>query len=160
MVNPFIVDTDQQQTDGELIQEALNGNRDSLTKLISCHQAWIYNIAMRMVLAPADAEDITQEILIKVMTKLSTYDSSKASFRTWLYRIGVNHVINMNKKSYEMGITTLEKYYSFIDVTPDKHIEPSPETKLFIDDLAISCVLGSLLYGQTAATDLYPGGYI
>jgi len=145
MYNPFIVNSSDDVTDMDLIQQTLNGNREAITELVARHQAWIYNVALRMVLVPEDAEDITQEILIKMITKLSTYDSTKASFRTWLNRIVVNHVINMKKSGYEQGISTFEKYYSFVDTIPDKHIEPTPETKLIIDDLAIGCVMGALL---------------
>ncbi len=145
MYNPFIVDTHEDTTDGELIFQTLEGNQDALELLVSQNQAWIYNIAFRMVLVAEDAEDITQEILIKMITKLSTYDSQKASFHTWLYRIVVNHVINMKKAGYEKSISKLEDYYSFIETIPDEKITVTPEAKLVIKDVMIGCVLGALL---------------
>jgi RNA polymerase sigma factor (sigma-70 family) len=57
--------------------------------LIARHQAWIYNIVLRMVYNPYDAEDATQEILIKLLNSLSTFEG-RSQFRTWLYRIVVN----------------------------------------------------------------------
>lgn len=145
MYNPFVVDKSEDTKDGELIRQTLKGDRDALELLISRHQAWIYNIAFRMVLVAEDAEDITQEILIKMITKLSTYDCKKASFRTWLYRIVTNHVINMKKKGYEKSISTLEGYYSFIETFPDEKITTTPETNLVIKDVMVGCVLGALL---------------
>ncbi|MCK5000370.1 MAG: RNA polymerase sigma factor [Anaerohalosphaera sp.] len=146
MYNPFIVNKNEDAKDGELIHQALNGDQEALTRLVSRHQSWIYNIAFRMVLVTEDAEDVTQEILIKMITKLSTYDSKKAAFRTWLYRIVTNYVINMKKAGYESkSISTLEKYYSFIETTPDEQITPTPETNMIIKDLAIGCVSGVLL---------------
>lgn len=53
---------------------------DSLERLNLRHQAWIYNIAVRMVFGPQDAEEVKQEALIKAVTRLS-------KLRTWLYRI-------------------------------------------------------------------------
>lgn len=82
MFNPFVKDINRDNEDGELIGQVLNGNQESLEQLILRHQAWIYNIAFRMVLVAEDAEDITQEILIKMMTKLSSYNPTKASFHT------------------------------------------------------------------------------
>jgi RNA polymerase sigma factor (sigma-70 family) len=145
MYNPFVVDISEDTKDSKLIHQALNGDQKALELLISRHQAWIYNIAFRMVLVAEDAEDITQEILIKMITKLSTYDCKKASFRTWLYRIVTNHVINMKKKGYEKSISTLEGYYSFIDNIPDEKITTTPETNLVINDVMVGCVLGALL---------------
>ena len=119
MYNPFVTDRNEDTKDGELISQALDGNKEALGLLVSKHQAWIYNIAFRMVLVAEDAEDITQEILLKMITKLSTYDCKKASFHTWLYRIMVNHVINMKKRGYEESVSILEEYYSFIEKIPD-----------------------------------------
>jgi RNA polymerase sigma factor (sigma-70 family) len=145
MFNPFIIDENETAQDNELISQSLDGDKAAISKLIARHQAWIYNIAFRMVLVAQDAEDITQEILIKMVTKLSSYDSTKASFRTWLYRIAKNHVINMQKAGYEKSITTADQYYSFIETTPDEAIQETPETKMIIEDLAISCTMGVLL---------------
>ena len=68
--------------------------------LVLRHQAWIYNIAIRMVFQPQDAEEVTQEVLVKVITKLSTF-KGESKFRTWLYRIAANHVLNMKRRSAE-----------------------------------------------------------
>jgi len=145
MINPFVNDTRSDKEDRELIRASLKGDRDSLERLIARHQAWIYNVAFRMVLVAEDAEDITQEILIKVITKLSTYDPTRASFHTWLYRIVANHVINMRKRGYEEAITKLERYYSFVETIPDREIASTPENELVIQDVMVGCVLGALL---------------
>ncbi|MCP4610880.1 MAG: RNA polymerase sigma factor [Planctomycetes bacterium] len=145
MYNPFAADSNEDIKNDELIRQALSGNKEALEHLILRHQAWIYNIAFRMVLVAEDAEDVTQEILIKMITKLSTYDSKKASFRTWLYRIVVNHVINMKKRGYEEAVSVLEDYYSFIEKIPDEEITVTPEISLIINDVIVGCVLGALL---------------
>ena len=73
MFNPFAENAEGQATDAELVELAKNGDRAALEKLVLRHQAWIYNIAVRMVFQPQDAEEVTQEVLIKVITKLSTF---------------------------------------------------------------------------------------
>ncbi len=145
MYNPFIADSNEDSKDIELICQALGGDKGNLERLILRHQAWIYNIAFRMVLVAEDAEDITQEVLIKMIMKLSTYDSKKASFRTWLYRIVVNHVINMKKRGYEEAVSVLEEYYSFIEKIPDEETTVTPEINLVMNDVIVGCVLGALL---------------
>ncbi|MCP4897695.1 MAG: RNA polymerase sigma factor [bacterium] len=144
-INPFTTDESAQAGDKHLVVEALAGNHAALEKLITRHQPWIYNLAFRMVMVHDDAEDVTQEVLIKVITKLAGYDSSKGAFRTWLYRIVVNHVINMKSRGYEAAISELDSYYSFVTQIPDQEPDGSPETQLVIDDLSIGCVMGVLL---------------
>ena len=51
--------------DQSLVQRARAGDRDALEALIKRHQGWIYNLAVRMLFHPQDAEDATQEILTK-----------------------------------------------------------------------------------------------
>ncbi len=91
MKNPLLDKTDQDKKDNILIQSALEGDKASLEILIKRHQDWIYNIALRMVWDPEDAKDVTQEVLIKIITHLSGF-KGKSSFRTWAYRIVTNHV--------------------------------------------------------------------
>ena len=73
MFNPFTEVAEGDPTDAELVEQAKNGDRASLEKLVLRHQAWIYNIAVRMVFQPHDAEEVTQEVLVKVITKLGTF---------------------------------------------------------------------------------------
>jgi RNA polymerase sigma factor (sigma-70 family) len=88
---------------------------------------------------------VTQEVLVKVITKLASYDASKGAFRTWLYRIVANHVINMKTRGYEAAVTGFDTYYSFVSQVPDQEPDASPETQMVIEDLAIGCVMGTLL---------------
>src|SRR5882757_2466750 len=100
MVNPFTEVIEGDVEDVDLVEQARNGCRAALEKLILRHQAWIYNIAVRMVFQPHDAEEVTQEVLVKVITKLSTF-KRECKFRTWLYRIAANHVLNMKRHNAE-----------------------------------------------------------
>ena len=95
-IRPFADDYAGDADDNALVARARNGDADAIAGLVERHQPWIYNIARRMLYRPADAEDATQEILIKVVTKLSTFED-RSSFRTWLYRIVVNHVLNVKR---------------------------------------------------------------
>ncbi len=85
MFNPFTEAADGDTTDSHLVEQVKNGDRSALERLVLRHQAWIYNIAIRMVYQPEDAEEVVQEVLVKVITKLSTF-KGESKFRTWLYR--------------------------------------------------------------------------
>src|SRR5712692_9566810 len=104
--------TDRAATDPEdqvLVSSAWSGNRDALEDLVRRHQAWIYNLAIRMLYHPQDAEDATQEILVKALTRLASFEE-RSSFRTWLYRIAVNHLLNTKRGRLEPGTTSFACY--------------------------------------------------
>src|SRR6185437_11105107 len=75
MIHPNpLADAALTETDDQaLVRLVQPGSKEALDLLINRHQRWIYNIALRMVCLPQDAEDATQEILIKALTKLSTF---------------------------------------------------------------------------------------
>jgi len=64
MFNPFVERTDADTSDVALVDQAKSGDRAALERLVLRHQAWIYNIAIRMVFHPQDAEEVTQEVLV------------------------------------------------------------------------------------------------
>ncbi len=147
MHNPFAELVDE-STDYELIEQSKNGSQASLEKLILRHQAWVYNIALRMVFHPHDAEEVTQEVLIKVITRLSTFNG-ESKFRTWLYRIAINHVLNMRRRGGESDQQTFSTYADAINATPDLDL-PDPksvpvEVPLLVEEAKISCTTGMLL---------------
>src|SRR3954449_11225516 len=105
MFNPFSEVAGSGSVDVELVEQAKSGDRSALEKLVLRHQAWVYNIAVRMVFRPQDAEEVTQEVLVKAIAKLSTF-KVESMFRPWLYRIAANHVLNMKRRSAEARTTT------------------------------------------------------
>jgi RNA polymerase sigma factor (sigma-70 family) len=145
---PFAAAAVPDVEDEDLVRQAQGGDRQALERLIARHQAWIYNISLRMVYLPQDAEDVTQEILVKVITKLSTF-GERSSFRTWLYRIVVNHVLNMRRRRADEVGWTFARYADSLDATPDMDL-PDPrqvpaDVRLLVDEARIGCTTGMLL---------------
>jgi RNA polymerase sigma factor (sigma-70 family) len=120
MFNPFTEIANGDLVDSDLVQQATSGDRVALEQLVLRHQAWIYNIAVRMVFQPQDAEEVMQEVLVKVIIKLSTF-KGESNFRTWLYHIVANHVLNMKRRSAETLELSFAKYGAAIDNTPDRN---------------------------------------
>jgi RNA polymerase sigma factor (sigma-70 family) len=146
--NPLAETDPTDADDRELIARIKDGNRDALEALIRRHQGWIYNIALRMVYFPEDAEDVTQEILIKLLSSLSSFEG-KSRFRTWLYRIVVNHVLNMKRSRAEDAGYTFEIYRDGLRSAPDLEL-PDPnsvpaDVQLLVDEARIGCSMGMLL---------------
>src|SRR5881227_448509 len=137
-----------EDVDPGLVTRANAGEQPALEELVRRHQAWIYNIAIRMLAHPQDAEDATQEILIKLMTRLSTFEG-RSSFRTWLYRIVVNQVLNMKRGRVEEANWTFGKYGDGLNSAPDEEL-PDPKSvpadlKMLVDEARIGCTSGMLL---------------
>ncbi len=132
--------------DSDLILLARQGSKSSLENLVKKHQHYIYNVALKFALSPFDAEDITQEVLIKMITNLSSF-KGESNFRTWLYRITFNHFMKTKKNSLENYITTFENYGNEIDHMNDDELSDLEKTemKLLIEDAKIGCMSGMLL---------------
>jgi RNA polymerase sigma factor (sigma-70 family) len=148
MFNPFAESGPDDSEDADLAKRATTGDRTALEKLVLRHQAWIYNIAVRMVFHPHDAEEVTQEVLVKVITQLSTF-RGESQFRTWLYRIVANHVLNMQRRRAESQTTTFADYGAAIESTPDQDL-PDPnsvpvDVPLLVEEAKLSCTTGMLL---------------
>src|SRR5262249_17678200 len=126
MINPFTEVASTDSEDQELVAQVRNGKREALEALILRHQRWIYNIVLRMVYLPQDAEDATQEILIKLLTRFSTFQG-RSKFRTWLYRLVVNHVLNMKRGRVEAANWTFTKYGDGLNSAPDEEL-PDPKS--------------------------------
>ena len=148
--NPFTDLAAGEGRDQELVHLAKGGSRAALEELVVRHQAWIYNLALRIVHHPEDAKDATQEVLIKLFTRLSTFDG-RSSLRTWLYRIVINHLLNMKRSRAESRDLTFTQYGRSLDDTPDAELElPDPravpaDLQLLIAEARIGCTSGMLL---------------
>jgi len=72
-------------------KRALDGDRDAVEQLVRDLQSDIYGLALRMLWNREDAEDATQEILVRTVTRLSQFDF-RSKLKTWVYRIAVNYI--------------------------------------------------------------------
>src|ERR1700751_4817553 len=149
-INNPLSDNSPDHEDQDLVLRARSGDRQALEDLIQRHQTWIYNIAVRMLHHPQDAEDVTQEILIKVLTRLSSFEG-RSSFRTWLYRIVVNHVLNMKRGRVEVRHASIDfaSYGAALADTPELELaDPkgtSADTDLLVTEAMLSCTSVMLL---------------
>ena len=132
--------------DSDLIKLALVGDKQALQNLIVRHQAFVYNLALKMCRNRDDADDLTQEVFIKAITSLTKF-GGKSKFRTWLYRITVNHFLNTKKKRHELYIDDFESYFRSIEKMPDYELNEAEQDQLkeTIEELRISCTAGMLM---------------
>lgn len=92
-----------------LVERARGGDGDAVDALVGALQHDVYRLALRMTARPEDAEDVTQEVLIKVVTRLESFRGD-ASVRTWAYRIAVRHVLDRRKSRVEALALDFERF--------------------------------------------------
>ena len=145
-MNPFSTTYTTDKTDATLVSEVLLGNKASLNNLIQKHQPFIYNIAWKMIGDPSQAEDLTQEALIKIISNLSSFKGESA-FRTWAYRIVWNHFLNEKKKSNSMFPDNFDDLGNALDNAPsfDISLEEQESKKEEIREVRLQCLSGMLL---------------
>src|SRR5215472_11893894 len=146
-MNPLADNSPTDHEDRNLVMRARSGDRTALEDLLQHHQGWIYNIAVRMLYHPQDAEDATQEILIKILTRLSSFEG-RSTFRTWLYRIVVNHLLNTRRARVEDPEINFRMYGEELDNTPDLELQDpkgAPDANLLVTEAMLACTSGMLL---------------
>ncbi len=77
----------------ELLRLAQRGDNGAVTQLVQTYQQSVYNVCYRMLGESTEAEDATQDTMVKAITNLSSYDASRP-FRPWLLRIASNECID------------------------------------------------------------------
>jgi RNA polymerase sigma-70 factor (ECF subfamily) len=79
--------------DAEFVRRAQAGNSDAFATLVERHQGFVYNLALRVIGSPQEAEDLAQEAFVRAWLALPNF-RGQAQFRTWLYRIVTNLCYN------------------------------------------------------------------
>lgn len=83
----------------ELIQEAVRGSQPAFRAIVEAHQGFVYAVACRFVNDSQDAEDITQEVFIRLWKNLKSY-RHEVKLTTWLYKIVTNRCLDFLKSRH------------------------------------------------------------
>jgi RNA polymerase sigma-70 factor, ECF subfamily len=96
-------------TDNDIIKKIIQGDKDLFAMLMDKYHNELFKYIYNMLGSYSETEDLLQEIFFKLYKNLKKYDSTKAQFRTWMYRISKNYVINhIKSKGYRENKKTLE----------------------------------------------------
>ena len=147
--NPFF-ESSPSDPDEELVAGAKAGGRDQLELLLTHHLPWLFNLALRMLHRRADAEDATQEILLKTIKALPGF-RGEAKFTTWLYRIAFNHLLSVKKPKWAASdaVCSFTVASAGLRQVPDLDL-PDPRTvpvpiEILIEETKNNCTIGTLL---------------
>lgn len=123
------------------VEKAISGDKNALETLIAGVQDLVFNLSLRMLGTFADAEDATQDILLKMITHLSSFRGD-SSFTTWVFRIAANHLKNYKKHMFSHYPLSFEYYGNDIENgktqdVPD--LTQNVEKEILAEELKMSC---------------------
>lgn len=132
-----------------LIDNALEGNTKALEEILLEVKDLIYNLSLRMLGTSSDADDATQDILVRVMTNLASF-RKESSFSTWVYRIAVNYLIDYKKSMFAQHPLDFEFYANdikagYVENTDELMLgvskeELSQELKMSCTNVMLQCL--------------------
>lgn len=147
-LNPFVASADEDIADAELAVAAASGSQTALDQLVRRHHKWIYNLALRFMLNPDNAADLSQDAMIRIVTRIGQFEG-RSSFRTWAYRIVANCFIDAKRGNLEIAISSFDTYGAELAALPLQPFQPSstsePERALIVEEAKTGCMLGMLL---------------
>lgn len=129
-----------------MVCRARQGDPAALEGLVKKIQDRLYNLSLRMLYHPADAEDATQEILIKVITHLGSF-RGEGTFQSWALKIAANHLLSMRRRPREKTISFEEMASKIVSdwPAPWKELEAAPMQNLIVEEFRIACLQVVLL---------------
>ena len=130
----------------ELARRAADGDREALSALVREIQQPMYRLALRFLGHPEDAQDACQEILIRIVTRLGTFEG-RSKFTTWAYTVAVRSLLRTRKRLVESSVKGPEQFAAFLDAglgEIDTTLDEA-EYQLLCEEVRISCTYGMLL---------------
>jgi RNA polymerase sigma factor (sigma-70 family) len=112
----------------DLVERAQRGDGNSVEAVLVAVGDDVHRLALRMTGCPDDALDATQEILVKVLTRMSTFNG-EAAFSTWVHRVAVNHLLTASaaRSSGSSSPSAPSRTTSTTDSRPS-HPTPAPSS--------------------------------
>ena len=125
----------------DLIDKAVAGDKKSLETVVESVQDLVFNLSLRMLGTFPDAEDAAQDIMMKIITHLSSF-KGESSFTTWVFRIAVNHLKNYKKHMFAHYPLSFEFYGDDIvngTVGDIPDLTQNVEKEILAEELKMSC---------------------
>jgi DNA-directed RNA polymerase specialized sigma24 family protein len=130
----------------ELAVRARDGDPTALDQLCRAMQQPVYRLALRFTGRPADAEDAAQEVMVRIVTHLGSFEA-RSRFTTWMYTLATRQLLRTAKRRAEASVVGAEAFGAFID----EHLgdpwstEDEVSYRELCADVRLSCTYGMLL---------------
>jgi len=130
----------------ELAERAASGDSAALSRLVEEVQYPIYRLALRFVGHPEDAKDASQEVLVRLVTNLGSFER-RSRFMTWAYTLAVRQLMRTRKRQIESSVIGAETFAAFLDqgLADRDFTAEEAEYRLLCAEVRISCTYGMLL---------------
>jgi RNA polymerase sigma-70 factor (ECF subfamily) len=96
---------DDAQLNAQVIKRCLAGDSAAWEEIVRSHNRRIYNICYRFTGSADDAEDLTQEVFIKIYRTLASYDLEKGAFTTWVSTMTRNLLVDHFRRTKQDRVT-------------------------------------------------------
>src|SRR3954470_4025536 len=93
----------------EYVRAATAGDAAAAESLLTAIRDDVYNLSVRMLWCPDDAADATQEILMKVISRLASF-RGECAVRTWVFRVATNHLLDVRRSRVEREDLSFESF--------------------------------------------------
>jgi RNA polymerase sigma factor (sigma-70 family) len=134
------------QNINDSIEKATGGDKLALNQVVVSIEKLVYNLSVKMLWNADDAKDASQEILIKVITNLGSFQK-ESSFSTWVYRVATNYLLtylSKRDKSQTMSFDNLSENLAS-GIFADNHFDSNiGEQNLLVQEIKIGCTNGML----------------
>ena len=127
----------------DLARQAIGGDREALDRLVTALQGDVYGLALRMLWNRDDAEDATQEILVRAVTRLAQFDF-RSKLKTWVYRIAVNYILDVKKSPVERMHLDFQRFADDLVEGLSSDGPADSERSVLVEEVKIGCTLGML----------------
>ncbi len=127
-----------------LVARANSGEAAALDRVVREIEPRVYRLALRMLADPEAARDAAQEILIRVVTKLSTF-AGQSRFETWVYRVATNYLLTAQKvRARDPGLTFDIFTDDLMQGLVDDSVAPA-EDHVLVTEVRVACTMAMLL---------------
>jgi len=127
-----------------IVKSAQSGDRAALEDVVRTVQDRVHHLALRMLANPEDARDATQEILITVVTKLSTFRGDSA-FETWVYSVATYYLLTARKVAARETGLSFDMFAADLQAGLVTDPAPAADDLVMLNELRISCTMAMLL---------------
>ena len=130
----------------ELARAAAAGDSLALSRLVEEVQHPVYRLALRFLGHPEDAKDASQEILVRLITHLGSFEG-RSQFMTWAYTVAIRQLMRMRKRQVESSVKDAETFAAFLDqgMSDRDFTAEEAEYRLLCAEVRLSCTYGMLL---------------
>ena len=130
----------------ELVRRAQSGDAAALAQVVRAIQDDVFDLAMRMLGDPTDAGDASQEVLVRIVTKIGSF-RGESKFTTWVYRLAANALLNFRgaMRRKEMPFDEASEVLAAAGQAHDRAPPSAPPDDALVNEVKLICAHGMLL---------------